>query len=85
MGNHRFESTLDWPEVIWIYLSNAVVIMLSLGLLIPWASIRMSRYRLAHLCLYSSGELDKFVASEQEKVGAVGEEIIGFFDFDVGL
>ena len=85
LGDHRFKSTLSSSEMIWIYLSNAIVIVFSLGLLIPWASIRMARYRLANLCLYSSGKLDNFVASEVEKVGAVGEEIIDFFDFDVGL
>ena len=34
------------------------------------------------------GPLDKlnyFIASEQENVSAVGEEIIDFFDFDIGL
>jgi uncharacterized membrane protein YjgN (DUF898 family) len=85
LGDYYFDSTLVSSEMIWIYLSNAVAIILSLGLLIPWASIRMARYRLAHLCLYSSGDLDNFVASEQEKVGAVSEEISDFFDFDFGL
>ena len=85
LGDYYFDSTLVSSEMIWIYLSNAVAIILSLGLLIPWASIRMARYRLAHLSLYSSGDLDNFVASAQEKVGAMGEEISDFFDFDFGL
>jgi uncharacterized membrane protein YjgN (DUF898 family) len=85
LGDCHFDSTLVSSEMIWIYLSNAVVIIVSLGLLIPWANIRMARYRLAHLCVYSSGMLDNFVTSEQEKVGAVGEEISAFFDFDLGL
>jgi uncharacterized membrane protein YjgN (DUF898 family) len=45
----------------------------------------MARYRLAHLSLYSSGDLGNFVASAQEKVGAVGEELSDIFDFDLGL
>jgi uncharacterized membrane protein YjgN (DUF898 family) len=80
-----FESTLSRAAMIGIYLSNAIAILFSAGLLIPWASIRMARYRLAHLYVYLSGELDNFVAREQEKVDAVGEEILDFFDFDVGL
>ena len=63
----------------------AIAIMFSLGLLIPWASVRMARYRLANLRLYVAGELDHFVASEQEQVSAVGEASLDFFDFDVGL
>jgi len=85
LGNHRFESTLRTSQMIWLYLSNVVAIVISLGLLIPWASIRMARYRLDNLKLLAADELDGFVASEQEKVGAAGEEISEFFDFDVGI
>ncbi|MGQ4808000.1 hypothetical protein NKDENANG_01367 [Candidatus Entotheonellaceae bacterium PAL068K] len=85
LGDHLFKSTLSISKMIWIYLSNAIAILFSLGLLIPWASVRMARYRLANLCVYASGELDNLVASEQEKISAVGEEILDFFDFDVGL
>jgi uncharacterized membrane protein YjgN (DUF898 family) len=71
--------------MIWIYLSNAIAIVFSLGLLIPWASIRTLHYRISNFSISSSGELDTFIASEQEEVGALGEEIIDFFDFDLGL
>ena len=80
-----FQSTLSIPSMIWIYLSNGIAIVFSLGLLIPWASIRTVRYRLSNLLVSSSDVLESVVASEQENVGAAGEEIIGFFDFDVGL
>ena len=85
LGDHRFESTLRTSRMIWLYLSNAVAIVISLGLLIPWASIRMARYKLDNLKLLAAGELDGFIAAEEEKVGAVGEEISDFFDFDVGI
>ncbi len=80
-----FGSTLSAPRMIWIYLSNAVAIVLSLGLLVPWASVRTVRYRLSNLNVSISGGLDFFVAGEQEKVEALGEEITDFFDFDLGL
>jgi uncharacterized membrane protein YjgN (DUF898 family) len=80
-----FLSTLSALRMIWIYLSNAIAIVLSLGLLIPWASVRTVRYRLSNLVVSSSGDLDTFVASEQEKVEAVGEEVADFFDFDLGI
>ncbi len=80
-----FLSTLSAQRMIWLYLSNAIAIMFSLGLLIPWARLRTVRYRLSNLYVSFSEELDIFIASEQEKVGAVGEETIDFFDFDIGL
>ncbi len=85
LGKNRFKSTLRTSQMLWLYLSNAVAILLSLGLLIPWASIRMARYRLDNLQLLPADDLDGFIAAEQEKVGAAGEEIIAFFDFDIGI
>lgn len=86
IGDNRFESTLATSEMIWIYLSNAVAIALSLGLLIPWASIRVVRYRLHNIKLLAQGDLDGFVAAEQEKkVAAAGEEMSDFFDVDFGI
>ncbi len=84
-GNNRFKSTLRTSQMLWLYLSNGIAIVISLGLLIPWASIRMARYRLDNLKLLAADDLDAFIAGEQEKVGAAGEEIIDFFDFDVGI
>jgi len=86
IGDNRFESTLATSEMIWIYLSNAVAIALSLGLLIPWASIRVARYRLHNINLLAQGDLDGFVAAAQEKkVAAAGEEMSDFFDVDFGI
>ena len=81
----RLQSTLVPAKMIGLYLTNALAIIFSLGLMIPWASIRMARYRLDNLKLLETGDLDGFIASEQEQVSAAGEEIGEFFDFDIGL
>src|SRR5262249_53709791 len=80
-----FLSTLSVPSMIWIYLSNAIAIGCSLGLLIPWARVRTMRYRLSHLSVSFSGTLETFVASEPTTVGAVGEAVMDFFEVDIGL
>ncbi len=85
LGNHRFESALQTGWMIWLYVSNAVAILLSLGLLIPWATIRTVRYRLDHLKLLGAGDLNQFVSSQQGEVAAAGEEASEFFDVDVGI
>jgi uncharacterized membrane protein YjgN (DUF898 family) len=85
VGEHRFHSSLRSSRMLWLYASNALAILLSLGLLIPWAQIRVTRYRLDNLKLLPAGELDGFVAGEQQKVGAAGEEISDFFDIDIGI
>ena len=85
LGDHRLESTLQTTQMLWIHVSNTVAIVLSFGLLIPWAIIRKVRYRLDNLKLLAAGELDDFIAGEQETVTAAGGEIADFFDFDLGI
>ncbi len=81
-GEHRFQSTLRPSSMIWIVISNMLATLFSFGLLAPWAKIRMARYRLENLKLLAAGNLDEFVADEQEEISAAGEEIADFFDFD---
>ncbi len=85
LGAHRFASTLQTSRMLWLYVSNALAVAFSLGLLIPWAQIRLARYRLHNLKLLTAGDLENFVAGEQQKVAAAGEEISDFFDVDIGL
>lgn len=85
LREYHFQSTLETRRMFWLYLSNTVGIALSLGLLIPWAQIRLTRYRLGQLRLLAAGELEDFVAKEQQEVAAAGEEISDFFDVDIGL
>jgi uncharacterized membrane protein YjgN (DUF898 family) len=81
----RFSSNLKVGRMFWIYLSNFAAILLSLGLLIPWAKIRTARYRLENLALQTEENLDGIIAGEQERVKATGEELAEVFDVDLGL
>ncbi|MGR9116014.1 MAG: YjgN family protein [Gammaproteobacteria bacterium] len=81
----RFESNLETTKFCWLYFSNALAILFSLGLLIPWAMIRTARYRIACLTLIANGDLDHFFAAEAERTEAIGEEIGDFLDIDIGL
>jgi uncharacterized membrane protein YjgN (DUF898 family) len=47
--------------------------------------VRTADYRLRHLSLVPSGDLEGFVAAEQTRVGALGDASADFFDFDFGL
>ena len=85
IGDHRFVSTLRVRDLLWIYFSNSVAIVFSLGLLAPWASVRLARYRLGKLALCGAGDLDSITASAAETVGATGEELGDMLGFDFGL
>lgn len=85
LAGHRFASTLGAREMMWLYAGNTVAIVFSLGMLIPWAMIRMAKYRAAHLSLYAHGDLDAFVAEASAEEGATGAEMDMLFDVDLGF
>ena len=85
IDNNRFASKLRARDLLWLYFSNTLAIIFSFGLLVPWAQIRLAKYRAAKLALLAVNDLDGFVKSEQEQAGAIGEEMGEIFDVDIGL
>lgn len=83
LGEHRFESTLRARDMIWIYASNIVVIVCTIGLMVPWAMVRLARYRAEHFALVANGSLDGFVAEAGGTTSAAGAELVDALD--VGL
>ena len=85
LGPHRLSSKLRTRDMLWIYLSSGLAIMFSFGLLIPWAAVRMARYRVSRTALVVHGDLDSFVNTVANDVDAAGEEIGDLFDVDIEL
>lgn len=77
--NMRLDGVLFW----WILVSNAVIAVLTLGMGIPWARVRMHRYKLS--CLTLAGDLDGFLADSAQDPGAFGDELGQAFDLDFGF
>ncbi|UCG79086.1 MAG: DUF898 domain-containing protein [Nitrospirota bacterium] len=85
LGPMRFESTLKSCELAKLYLTNALGIIVSLGLLIPWAVIRTLKYRADHTRVIRSGEFTEFEGSRSYSVQAAGAEVGEFFDMDLSI
>lgn len=87
-GSHasriNINSHLKTWRLSWIYISNTLLILLSLGMLIPWAKIRTSRYFASCVEIESRG-LDNIKATEQDDQTALGDEFLNAFDMDLGL
>src|SRR5262249_6897942 len=60
LDGHRLQSSLRARDLILLYVTNTFAILLSLGMLIPWAMVRMAKYRASCLTLLASGDLDTF-------------------------
>ena len=69
----------------WIVLSNWIAKILTIGLLTPWAAIRLYKYQLESLNLYLRNDPDLLVNELQNDPNAIAEEMADLFDFDVSL
>jgi len=85
LGSHTFESHVRARDLLAIYLTNFVAIVLTLGLFKPFADIRLARYRLFHMGLRTQGDIEALLAAEQQSVGALGQETADVFDVDISF
>ncbi len=80
----RFKMDVNFWKLLWIYTSNVFLILLTFGVYLPWAKVRVIRYKLSRVTVYAAN-LEHFVATEAEQTKAIGEEMSDFFDVDVGF
>ena len=81
----RFQSTVSARRLARLYLGNLFAIVFSAGLLIPWAVIRVARYRVGMLRAETAGPLAGIAATVVQRTGAAGEELGEAFGFDLSL
>ena len=85
LGADRFELELAFGRVLWISVTNLLAIVASAGLMIPWARVRLARYKLSRLSLLSVAGLEGHGAGSGEAIAATGEELSGALDLDLGM
>jgi uncharacterized membrane protein YjgN (DUF898 family) len=85
LGPLRFKSSIGARGLLGLYLTNALAILATAGLLIPWATMRTLKYRADHLSVFAAEGLDQFHGGEHSNVRAVGAEVGDFFDFDMSI
>ncbi len=85
LGDHRFESRLSARHLGWLYFSNLVGVIVTLGFFMPWALARLARYRAESLTVVLAEPLDDIVAGDATAANALGEEAASVFDIDIAL
>ena len=83
-GGHRFESTISPLRLVWIAISNGIAVVVSLGMLLPWARIRVARFLCAHTFVRPAGPLDDFVGEAARRQSALGDAFLDIEGIDVG-
>ena len=85
VGGRRFQSRLKGGRLLWIYASNTVLILVSAGLLIPWAMVRLAQYRASCLSLLARDDFNGIEVRQGQGIDAIAAEVDGLFDIDIGL
>jgi uncharacterized membrane protein YjgN (DUF898 family) len=84
-GGHRLISNVSRPRYVWIMFSNTVVVVLTLGLMRPWAAVRTWRYLAASTAVAVNGSMDNVVGQAQTQGSVTTAEFLDFEGIDFGL
>lgn len=84
-NGHRFESNAKPMTAAGIHFSNWILIILTLGLFLPFARIRSARYRIQHMVFKPAGSIENIVRAEQDKQKAFGDSMSDALGLDLGL
>ncbi len=79
-----FRGEINIFKLAWISVSNVFAIIFSLGLLYPWSQIRYLKYKLEQTS-FACQDYEQFESFGYEQGSTVGEEMMDFFDIDIGL
>lgn len=84
-GQHKFISNVSVKRYLWIAITNAIITILTIGLMRPWAAIRMARYVASATSIEMAGSLNGYATKLQDEGGALGSEYTDIDGIDVGV
>jgi len=85
LDQHRFSANLSMTAWFNLQLGNLGAIIISAGLLYPWAVVRSTRYALSCLQFQPSGSIERISRLGKTTGSAVGETAAEFVGLDFGL
>lgn len=85
VNRSQFTTDCNQWRYAWIILSNWLVKIISLGLLAPWAAIRLYKYQAESLKLVLIDHPDHLMNQLQQDHNAIAEELSDIFDLDISL
>ena len=72
-------------DMLWLYATNVLAILFTVGLAVPWSRIRLARYRADSLTLEPGGPLETAALAGGLDAAATGAELSDAMDLDFGL
>lgn len=85
LNRSQFTTDCNQWRYAWIILSNWLAKIISLGLLTPWAAIRLYKYQSESLKMVLVDNPDELMNQLQQDHNAIAEELSDIFDLDISL
>lgn len=85
LAEHNFKANYEMKSFSLLMIGNFVLTVITLGLYLPWALVKVAHYAAEHIAVDVKGDLDKFAAVSQPDPSAFGEEFGDVFDMEVGF
>ncbi|MFN7504104.1 MAG: DUF898 family protein, partial [Limnobacter sp.] len=84
-NQHQFRSTASPMTATWIHISNILLIIGTLGLFLPFAQIRTTRYRISNMTFEPVGSINEIVRIEQAKQKVFGDSMADALGLELGI
>jgi len=84
-GRHVLSSQIHRGRYAFIAITNIAATLVSLGLLRPWAAIRMAKYMASVTALDATSSLEEYFGTFKDEGAAIGAEYIDVEGFDLGF
>lgn len=82
---HRVRTNASFMSYFLLIVSNYLSLLFTFGFLKPWVQVRTARYFLHRTQLEPNGNLDDFIAQQEESMNALGEELSDVFDLEIDM
>ncbi|MGY5806813.1 YjgN family protein [Rhizobium sp. LEGMi198b] len=82
---HQLKSDLGRRRYAWIAISNVIVTFATLGLMRPWAAVRLQRYLAEHTAIHVDGEIGVVFDQIRSTGGVISAEYLDVDGFDFGF
>ena len=82
---HRLRSNMPRLRYVWVAVSNFIATIFTLGLLRPWAAVRMARFQAEHTGVIFDGEIGEVFSEIRSDESAVGGEFMDLEGIAVGF
>ena len=80
-----FASIIKARQLMWVMVSNLLLIIFTLGIATPWVKVRIARLFLENTEVDTRIGFDEYVTQKQQEQSSLGDQIGDAFDVEVGI